>query len=338
MSGDEVQVLPEDLRGKATQIKGLSWPSGAAPPAVAPPDTLSTTAVAINNLNMNAEGMWAYQEFGRLEGLRLAGTLDNVAAAYEKVDELSGEDIDATDLGEKGARSKRGIVLPNIVEMFPPEHPPDMPPPKGVQVCEPLLFPPATQRALEAGDGGGSLRAAAQAWRAHATSLAASAQQFETTSLDWEGEAADAAYAKFNAYRDWLISLSDSWNALAGEADDLVEAHSAAKRDNAPIADEYEKLEQEIAADPSNPANPQKTSRMATLQGQSEDVRNHYARDGQPERIQPEEPPNPVVSGIPVTVDDHRRARSRLSQRSSQELGPGGGAAGGGGSPPAGFR
>ncbi|MCH9736369.1 MAG: PPE domain-containing protein [Actinomycetia bacterium] len=332
MSGNEVRVLPEDLRGKAAQIKGLSWPSGAAQPAVAPPDTLSTTAVAITNLNVNAEHLWAYQEFGRLEGLRLAETLNNIAAAYEEVDELSGEDIDSK-VGGSVRRGLDGTQYPDPVAIPAPPHPPDMPPPKGELVSEQLLFPPATQRALEAGDGGASLKAAARTWRANAESLAASAQQFETNSLDWEGGAADAAYAKFNAYRSWLISLSGSWNRLAGEADALVDAHVAARRDNEPVADEYEQLEQAMAAEPSSAENPARMVQMSVLQGKSEGIRNQYARAGQPRQIRPEDPPTPVVSGIPVTVDDHRRARGRLPQRPDQEPGQG---AGGGGSPPAG--
>lgn len=336
MSGDELQVIPEDLTGKAAQIKALSWSAEAAQTAVVPPDALHTTNVAITNLRVNAEAMWAYQEFGRLEGLRLARTLDNVAAAYAAVDKLSGEDIDSTVGGPGSPGSPEGTQYPEPVDIPAPPHPPDMPIPKGQLVSEQLLFPPATQRALEAGDGGASLQSAAVMWRDNAESLADSAQQFETNSLLWEGEAADAAYAKFNAYRDWLISLAGSWKLLADEADHLVEAHSAARRDNEPIAEEYARLEREMAENPSSASNLRRMMQMSVLQGKSEEVRNRYVRDGQPRQIQPEEPPlTPVVSGIPVTVDDHRRARRPLPhERPNQELG--GGPAGSGGSPPAG--
>nr|MCH9732212.1 PPE domain-containing protein [Actinomycetes bacterium] len=279
MSGDELQVNPEELRGKAAQIEALSWPSEAAQTAVVPPDALHTTNVAINNLRVNAEAMWAHQEFGRLEGLRLARTLDNVAAAYEKVDKLSGEDI-GSKVGGAASLGLDGTQYPEPPDIPAPARPPKMRIPQGQLVSEQLLFPPDTQRALETGDGGASIQSAAQMWRANAESLAASAQEFETNSLDWEGGAADAAYAKFNAYRDWLISLANSWKRLADEADDVIEAHASAKRDNKPIADEYEQLEQAMAAEPSSAKNIERMTQMSVLQDKSEAVRNQYVRDG----------------------------------------------------------
>ncbi len=309
MSGDEVQVIPEDLTGKATQIRALSLTPVAAQPALIAPDALGTSSVATSNLATNAEAMWAYQEFGRLEGLRLAQTLDNVAAAYAEVDRVSGEDIDSTMHGAGAPAAAAGDLYPKSVDLPAAPHPPAMPIPKGQLVSEQFLFPPEAQRALETGDDGASLQAAAQMWRGNAQSLEASAERFETNTLLWEGEAADAAYAKFNAYREWLISLAGSWNRLAGEADRIANAHSTAKRDNQPVAEDFERLQQEIAHHPSSADNLRKTVQMAALQTQSEEIRNRYARDGQPYQIQPEDPPSPVVSGIPVTVDDHRRAR-----------------------------
>jgi len=331
MSGDELRVIPEDLTGKATQIRGLSWSTIAAQPALISPDALITSSVAITNLAGNAESIWEYQEFGRLEGLRLAQTLDNVAGAYAEVDQASGDDIGST-MDVAGSGGPGGTVYPNGVDLPAPPHPADMPIPKGQLASDQMLFPPEAQRALEAGDDGASLRAAAEMWRANATSLEASAQQFVTSSLQWEGEAADAAYAKFNAYRDWLISLAGSWKRLSEEADRIVTAHLAAKRDNEPLADEFERLQQEVTQNPEDPDNVKKVLRMGDLQTESEVVRNQYARDGQPYQIQPEAPPTPVVSGIPVTVDEHRRARKPLPEERSDQ-GPGTGQGGDGGAP-----
>ena len=323
MSGDEVQVAPEDLAGKATQIRGLSWSSTAAQPSLVSPDALDTSGVAITNLGVNAEAMWAHQEFGRLEGLRLAQTLDNVSAAYADVDKISGEDLDATMGGPGSAGAADGTVYPRSIDLPAPARPENMPIPKGQLVSAQMLFPPEAQRALEAGDGGASLRAAAQMWRSNAQSLAASAQPFETNSLRWEGEAADAAYAKFTAYRDWLISLAGAWQRLAGEAARIADAHSVAKRDNEPIAEDFERLQQEIAQHPASADNLRKTVQMAALQNQSEEIRHQYVRDGKPHQIQPEDPPSPVVSDIPVTAEEHRRASRPLpNERPIQGQGP----------------
>ena len=322
MSGDELQVVPEDLTGKANQIRGLSFSSMSAQPALITPDALVATGVAMTNLSVNAESLWAYQEFGRQEGLRLAQTLDNVAGAYAEVDMVSGDDIGST-MGVPGSGAP-GSVYPKGVDLPAPPHPPDMPIPKGSLPSDQMLFPPEAQRALEAGDDGASLKLAAEMWRTNARSLEASAQQFEVNTLVWEGEAADAAYAKFNAYRDWLVSLAGSWDRLAGEADRIVTAHSTAKQDNEPIAAEFDRLQQEVAQNPKNPDNVKKVLHMGELAKQSEEVRNTYARDGWPYQVQPADPPPPVVSGIPVTVDDHRRARKRLPEDGGQ-LGSGGG-------------
>ncbi len=324
MSRDEVQVVPEDLAGKAIQIRGLSLSPEAAQPALVSPDALATSGVALTNIAVNAEAIWAHQEFGRREGLRLAQTLDNVAAAYADVDRASGEDIDSTLGGPESRGVRHGVTYPGPVDLPAPPRPPSMPTPRGQLTSEQLLFPPGAQRALEAGDGGASLRAAARMWRGNAQSLAAAAQEFETNSLQWEGAAADAAYSAFTAYRDWLISLADAWRRLAVEADRMVEAHWTARRDNEPIAQAFEQLEREIAQHPASADNLRKTLQMAELQIQSEEIRNRYARDGQPRQIEPDDPPSPVLSGIPVTVDDHRRARRNRTHepRSNPETGP----------------
>lgn len=320
MSRDELQVIPEDLAGKANQIRGLSFTRAAAQPALTAPDALDTSAAAIANLAVNAESIWAYQEFGRLEGLRLAQTLEHVAAAYTEMDEASGKDLDSTVGGSGSPGASDGTRYPREVDLPAPPHPPTLPVPKGELPSEQLLFPPATQRALETGDAGASLRAAAQMWRGNADALQASAGQFETNSLRWEGEAADAAYAKFHAYRDWLIGLAGSWERLAGEADRIVDAHSAARRDHKPIAEDFERLQQEIRENPASADNLRKTVQMAALQNQSEELRNRYAREGQPFQVQPADPPSPVVGAIPVTVDDHRRSRRALPNEHPGQL------------------
>ncbi|MGE2835363.1 PPE domain-containing protein [Mycobacterium sp. SMC-4] len=325
MSGDEVQVNPDDLHRKAVQIEGLTWADASAQAELMPPDALPVSSVAVGNLKANAAALWAHQQFGKVEGQRLAQTLHNVANAYAQVDQAAGQDIGST-MGGPGGPPADTTVYPQSVNIPAPPRPTDMPIPKGQPPPDEMLFPPQVQGALDAGDDGASLRTAAQTWRMNAQTLETSAGQFEVNSVLWEGEAADAAYRKFNAYRDWLIGLAGNWKRLAGEADRIVEAHERAQADHRPIAEEYQRLHDQVMGKPMGPHTMPAMERMAQLQKESEALRNTYARDGQPNQITPEDPPNPVVSGVPVTAEQHRRARSRLPQ-------DGQGAGGGGGSP-----
>ena len=62
---------------------------------------------------------------------------------------------------------------------------------------------------------------------------------------------------------------------------------------------------------------------MAELQGQSEELRNTYARDGQPNQIEPEDPPGSAGDGDPdqaVRRRGPRRARGRAALAAGGEL------------------
>ena len=318
---DEVRVQPSDLTAKANQIRGLTWPVEDAQPPLITPDALIISSVAITNLGNNAESLWAYQKYGMLEGARLAQSLDNVADAYAQVDQQSGEGIGSTFDVPGGAAG--GPVMPRGVDIPPPPHPPKMPIPKGQLASEQgFMDPQAAQIALDAGDDGKSLDAAATMWRANAQSLAASAETFEVNSTNWEGQAADAAYAKFNAYREWLVSLSGAWNRLADEADAYLAAHDQAKSEHRPIAQRYRELTQQISSiPPYSPGWVDAMNKIAEEQKKSEELRNTYAREAVVNQIDAEEPPAPV-SGIPVTPEDHQRAKP---YREGEQQGGGGG-------------
>ncbi|MBX7449081.1 PPE domain-containing protein [Mycolicibacterium sp. 3033] len=319
---DEVRVQPSDLTDKANQIRGLTFASAHAQPPLISADALIIASVAVTNIAQNAENLWACQEYGRLEGQRLAQTLDNVAAAYSQIDQQSGEGIGSTFDVPGGAPG--GPVMPKAVDIPEPPRPPKMPIPKGQLASEQgFMDPESAQAALDSGDDGASLRAAATMWRANADSLAASAEEFEVNSTDWEGQAADAAYAKFNAYRDWLISLSGAWKRLADEADVAAKAHSKAKSEHEPIAQRYRELSQQVMNNPpASPAWADAMNKIAEEQKKSEELRNAYAREAVVNQIEADEPPPPVMSGIPVTQEDHRRAKP---YREGEQQGGGGG-------------
>ena len=146
-------------------------------------------------------------------------------------------------------------------------------------------------------------------WRQNAASLATAAEGFEVSSVNWEGEAADAAYRKFDDYRGWLISLSGSWTRLAVEADRVAQAHFNTLSKHQPIYDEYMRLQAEFLAskDDVGKAN-QIAQRMAQLQKDSEEVRWQYAAEGQPNQVEPEDPPRGSAPSTPVTTNgDPRR-------------------------------
>ncbi len=311
MSGEEVQVDPGDLHRKATQIEALSWSSATAQPELLPADGLLIAQVAAANLNVNAQGLWARQEYGRQEGLRLAQTLHNVADAYAQVDQMAGQDIDSAMDGPAAPNGPGATVFPKPVDIPAPAAPAAMPIPKGQLASdEGFLDVTGAENLLGAGDDAASLRAAAAIWRTNGAALQTSAETFEVNSTLWEGEAADAAYAKFNAYRDWLVSLAEAWENLAAEADQIADAHDSARDAHAPIAEEYQQLEEQTMGKPLTPDIMANLERMAELQASSEEVRTAYSVGAVARQYEPGEPPDAVVSGIPVTEEDHRRARS----------------------------
>jgi ESX-1 secreted protein B PE domain len=191
MTSGEVRVDTGDLTAKAGQIEGLTWPDKSAQAPLAPPDALPESGTAILNLTSNAEGLWNSQEYGRLEGLRLAETLRLVAGAYNQVDTNAMEDIN------NGGQGSSPPTVPGVNQLPKPPRPLSIPVPKGQLVDDGLLVP-ATQARLHAGDQAASLRAAAEMWRKNAASLATAAEGFEVSTVNWEGEAADAAYRQFN--------------------------------------------------------------------------------------------------------------------------------------------
>lgn len=337
MSGEELQVDPQDLHGKAAQIDALSWPSQAAQPPLISADALVIASVAVTNLRVNADGLWARQAYGQKEGERLAQTLRNVGDAYAQIDQMSGEDIGATMDGPTPT-GPGATVYPKPVDIPASPSPEAMPIPKGQLASDQgFMDVSAAEVALDAGDDGESLRAAAAMWRANGRSLATSAEAFEVNSLDWEGEAADAAYGKFNAYRDWLISLAESWKNLADEADRIASEHDKARAEHQPIAEEYQQLEKETMGKPLTPQVMANLERMAELQASSEEIRTSYAAGAQTRQVEPDAPPNPVVSGTPVTAEDHRRARRPAPDAADARqagAGAGGGQPGGAGQAP----
>src|SRR5690606_15231895 len=63
---------------------------------------------------------------------------------------------------------------------------------------------------------------------------------------DWEGDAADAAFSKFNTFRDWLDDLAAGWAKCTAAAKTVIDAHTAAVAAHHPIWQEYDNLQRHL--------------------------------------------------------------------------------------------
>lgn len=298
MAGDEVRVDPDDLRAKAAQIVAICSQALPELAPTSPPDSLSTSQTAVDNLNQNAKTLAVHEAYGRVQGMRLAETLRLVADAYATVDQNAMDNINNAIPGE--APAPPAPVTPGSNDLPEPPLPEPLPIPRGPDTGE-YLDVPTTQSQLLGPDQTASLQAAAASWLAHSAELAEEAAAFETSSVNWEGEAADAAYRKFNDYRGFLVGLSGAWARLAGEAEDIAAAHASAVGEHTPIAAQYEALQAQLQAAILNGGSAARVIQlqMEELQQQSEELRHQYAREAQPRDVNPPEPP--TNTGSPPT-------------------------------------
>ena len=129
---------------------------------------------------------------------------------------------------------------------------------------------------------------------------------------DWEGEAADAAYARMTTFGNWLTQLSEAWHDLAEAASKVVRhmtrrrarttrstrSTSSWKRGCSELADadrsshggvrvqrEMEKIRK----------------RMEELQAQSDEVRQEYASSATFSPVRPADPPFKGAAGPTTT-------------------------------------
>ena len=234
MAGDVQRVEPTALTSQATEMKGQNW-HNPAEEAVAPPDALPSTNDAIANLNDNARSLKEFEGWAEVENRRIAEMLDNAAAAYQKVDDAYGKAIEDPERQS----AVEAITIPD-----PQTPPPEIPSPAGT----PRLLDasgysnvPQTQADLTAGDNGTSLKTAMLQWGI--ASKRVENNKPKSPPGDWEGEAADAAYARMTTFGSWLTQLSEAWYDLAEAASKVVQAHDKAKTAHDPIHKEYTELE-----------------------------------------------------------------------------------------------
>ena len=302
MAGDVQRVEPGALTGQATEMKGQNW-HNPAEDAVTPPDALPSTSDAIANLNDNARSLKEFERWAEVENQRIAEMLEIAAQAYQKVDDDYGKAIE----NPERAAAVEAITIPE-----PPTQPPEIPSPAGT----PRLLDASgysnvnqTQAELTAPDAGTSLKTAMLQW-------AVASNRVENNKPkpppgNWEGEAADAAYARMNTFGNWLTQLSEAWNDLAEAASKIVAAHDKAKSAHEPIYQEYTALEARMMqlaslTGPHGGVRVQREmenirKRMEELQTQSDEVRQDYASSATFSPVRPADPPFKPAGGPTTT-------------------------------------
>lgn len=277
-----VYVDTTDLRAKAIQVHDLKFTNPKQRPHIVAPDKVESTTTAVDNLDVNASALYRFQANGAQEGIRLAETLNSVAAAYDEVDAQSQAHIE----GRGGSPQP---VVPRTNQINDPT------PPAPLEAQAPVAELKTsnvddTEAKFGAGDGGDSLGRAGEAWVKTGTELRESATQMYEPIQNWEGDAAQEAYRKFREFADWLMELATAWDQLAGEAFEIAAAHKRNRPAHTEIYDRYMALA-EIGD----------LEGMFLCQGDSDELRTAYAGEVQPKQIQPPEPPVSNVPTAPVT-------------------------------------
>ncbi|MBJ7383258.1 MAG: hypothetical protein JHC55_02050, partial [Mycolicibacterium sp.] len=260
------RVDPDGLNNIANTLQARAWLSPST--VVAPADGLRETSDAwAENLNENARHLAEYQRLAKSENDRLVESFNTAADAYRRVDEEYAGDIE--DPGRAAKAEEVSLPAPERATL-----PDDMgslsaPSAGGYQDVE------ATQQALASGDHGATVEAAIQEWRQQAQFTSVNgALQVSTT--DWEGEAADAAFARSNAFSEWLKSLAAAWERLADAGQRVHMAHVAAVATHTNIYTQYMVIKAQIdqllaQGIPFNdPAITSRQQAMQALQQQSE--------------------------------------------------------------------
>ena len=297
---DGVFVETSDLRKKAVQIQNVDF--GTAPAEPVPPDALPLAKTAVTNLNGNANYLETCQFQAEREGDRLAETLNSVADAYDAVDAETQANIE-------GHGPPATPKMPQTNSLRDPAPPAPMGAPAGLDAGG-YADVEKTQTDLSAGDNGASLQTAAQQWILNGNALQTSAQTFKEPIQNWEGDAAQEAYQKFNAYGDFLFELGTSWHRLAGEAMKISDQHIKALLNHTPVYQQYVELKAQLmrAQSLGGAAAHQIGERMVDLQSRSDEIREAYAREAQPDRVQAPEPPRSNAPTAPVTGNGTKRA------------------------------
>jgi len=313
-----MRVDLEDLQRKSAAIRTelANLPQPGAQGQIAPPSAHQVSIESAMRLGLASLVVWMYQAWGTKEGERLAESLDATRAAYQAVDTASEQSLNSG--GSQPITVMTEPVAPPPVST-PPGH---IPPPPAIGPGG-FATPVIVQQQLDAGDQGTSLRHYSDAWKGFANQIRGSAPAFEGRVGDWEGTAAEAAYAKFNNYRAWLDELANSWEDLSAEATRLADVHHAVTEAHRPIAERYEQAEKKLADATYGAQVSALFAEMQSAQAISEALVEQYAAGMSPKVVQPEDPPNSGLDPTAATRDANAQDPQDPSKREGSPDGPG---------------
>jgi hypothetical protein len=322
----ELQVIAQDLDGKAAGLQAEQIPPLPNGDTVQAPCGLHAAQVAAENLNRNARVLSVYQGWARTEKDRLAKSLSAAATAYTRVDTLSESAIEG------------GQPLGPI--SVTPDAPPAAPapqagaPPMATSSSGGSSSVLQTEADLNQPDQGASLAAAHASWTANALALSAVSATMHLDGVSWHSAAADAARERFGQFGQWLGELGSCWSRLAGQADQIYAVHQRLRMEHEDIALRY--AQARLNAEMAMRSLDQQSAaawyaEMHRLQELSDQLRAEYGRQARVTPVNPPAPPHNGTQRIPVTASENARRKERGSGNEDKMKGGGQSPASGGG-------
>lgn len=278
----EVRVDPAKLAAQASAMRSITWQTPEVAPI--PADALPFARDAVDRLNETARVLTEYQKWAEAENLRIAEILDNAAKAYREIDESYKDQLD--DPGRAEAIANIALPAPSTAM---PALPAATPGPASLRADE-YSPVPQTHALLNGGDHGNSLQVAEVQWGLAGTFAEGHAAPKNIT--DWEGEAADAAHARMNAFSSWLHDLAGAWRKLAMAAAKVQASHLNANTQHIPVYARYVALEASLAQAGAGTDVSAAVEEMKELQRQSDEIRAEYARNASFDAVRVDNPPN----------------------------------------------
>ena len=158
---------------------------------------------------------------------------------------------------------------------------------------------------------------------------------FTESGTDWEGEAADNAYAALAKHREWLVAMGRAAEEQSQRAHDLAEAHRDA-RPATPTKEMCDEVIKNIIQDEERRNLWIEVYRE--LQKKSDTIQTEYAKGATLQGVDPPQPPSgapglPPVTGNGDPRDDMFHKMNERSGSGSPDGGGGSGSGGGGESP-----
>jgi hypothetical protein len=249
------------------------------------PCALAVAGTAAEQLALSADNMRIYLDVAQRERQRLAQSLRNAAKAYGDVDN------DA----EAALNTGNGSVSPVTAGLVDGGLDP-------VTLTDTQLAAPGSDelykevkqaaREIETGDQGASFDRFANEWIAHQRALLEAAYRFRPFQ-HWDGEAAAAVEAAFDAHRSWLYQMADLCGTMIRQAQGVTSVHRWAIPEHPSLSylltlDDYVKAAQEAGADTYVRS---LLELYAKHQAKSEEVGAEYAKKAAIPPVNPPKPP-----------------------------------------------